>query len=72
MGNEKAQARTLVCFFLFVFSSFSFCLCMCGNDQGFVHFLHIDAKSPPAFPKYKWTNIRRGEQKILNKYNKFG
>ena len=49
-----------------------FCLCMCGNDQGFVHFLHIDAKSPPAFPKYKWTNIRRGEQKILNKYNKFG
>ena len=59
-------------FFFFVFSSFSFCLCMCGNDQGFVHFLHIDAKSPPAFPKYKWTNIRRGEQKILNKYNKFG
>ena len=57
---------------MFFFSSFSFCLCMCGNDQRFVHFLHINAKSPPAFPKYKWTNIRRGEQKILNKCNKFG
>ena len=32
-------------------SSPSFCLCTCGNSEGFVHFLHIVAKSPPAFPK---------------------
>ena len=53
MGNETAQVRILVCFFLFFFSSSpsSFCLCMCGNGEGFVHFLHIVAKSPPAFPK---------------------
>ena len=47
MGNEKAQVRTLVCFF---FLLFLFVCVWCGNDQGFVHFLHIDAKSPPAFP----------------------
>ena len=46
MGNETAQVRILV-----FFSSPSFCLCMCGNGEGFVHFLHIVAKSPPAFPK---------------------
>ena len=57
MGNETAQVRILLCFFFFVlfclFSSSpsSFCLCMCGNGEGFVHFLHIVAKSPPAFPK---------------------
>ena len=33
------------------FSSPPFCLCMCGNDEGFVDFLHVIAKSPPAFPK---------------------
>ena len=48
MGNETAQLRILVCFFS---SSSSFCLCMCGNGEGFVHFLRIVAKSPPAFPK---------------------
>ena len=46
MGNETAQARILCFFFLFFF-----CLCMCGNDEGLVYFLHIVAKSPPAFPK---------------------
>ena len=49
MGNETAHVRILVCFFFFSLSSF--CLCMCGNGEGFVHFLHIVAKSPPAFPK---------------------
>ena len=47
MGNETAQVRILICFF----SPSSFCLCMCGNGEGFVHFLHIVAKSPPVFPK---------------------
>ena len=61
MGNETAQVRVLVCFFFF-FSPSSFYLCMCGNGEGFVHFLLF---------QNKWTNIRRGEQKILNKYNKF-
>ena len=54
MGNETAQVRILACvfFFFFFFSSpSSFCLCMCENSEGFVHFLHIVAKSPPAFPK---------------------
>ena len=50
MGNETAQVRILV-FFFFSSSPFSFRLCMCGNGEGFVHFLHIVAKSPPAFPK---------------------
>ena len=47
MGNEISQVQILVCF---CFSS-SFFLCMCGNDEGFVHFSHIVAKSPPVFPK---------------------
>ena len=51
MGNETAQVRILVCFFFFLSSPSSFCLCMCGNGEGFVHFLHIVAKSPSAFPK---------------------
>ena len=51
MGNETAQVRILVCFFFFFSSASSFCLCMCPNGEGFVHFLHIVAKSPPAFPK---------------------
>ena len=51
MGNETAQVRILVCFFFASSSPSSFCLCMCGNGEGFVHFLHIVAKSPPAFPK---------------------
>ena len=50
MGNETVQVRILVCF-VFFSSPSSFCLCMCGNGEGFVHFLHIVAKSPPAFPK---------------------
>ena len=54
VGNETAQVRILVCFFFFFFffssSPSSFYLCMCGNGEGFVHFLHINAKSL-AFPK---------------------
>ena len=51
MGNETAQVRILVFFFFFFSPPSSFCLCMCGNGEGFVHFLHIVAKTPPAFPK---------------------
>ena len=51
MGNEAAQVRILVCFFFFFFFSPSFCLYMYGNGDGFVHFLRIVAKCPPAFPK---------------------
>ena len=52
VGNETAQVRILVFFSFFSPSSFCLCsLCMCGNGEGFVHFLHIVAKSPPAFPK---------------------
>ena len=49
VGNEMVQVRILECFFFF--SPSSFCLCKCGNGDGFVHFLRIVAKSPPAFPK---------------------
>ena len=49
MGNETAQVRILVCFFFFF--SFFFLSVYSGNGEGFVHFLHIVAKSPPAFPK---------------------
>ena len=55
MGNEMAQVRILVFSIFFYFfissSSSSFWLCVCGNDEGFVHFLLIVAKSPSAFPK---------------------
>ena len=53
MGNETAQVRILVCFFFFCLSSSpsSFLSVYGGNGEGFVHFLHIVAKSPPAFPK---------------------
>ena len=76
MENETAQARILACvcvcvcvcvFFVFFFSFLFVWKC----DERFVDFLHIVAKSPSAFHN-KWTNIRPCEQKILNKYNKFG
>ena len=45
--NETAQVRILPCFFfLFFISSVYVWKC----DEGFVHFLHIVAKSPSAFP----------------------
>ena len=50
MGNETAQVRILV-FFFSSSSPSSFYLCMCGNGEGFVHILYINAMSPPAFPK---------------------
>ena len=56
-----------VIFFYFFFLSVYVWKC----DEGFVLLLHIVAKSLSAFPN-KWTNTRRGEQTILNKYNKFG
>ena len=53
MGNETAQVRILVCFFFFFsfFFFFFFLSVYVGNGDGFVHVLHIVAKSPPAFPK---------------------
>ena len=44
MGTETAQVRISGWIFFL-------CLCMCGNDEGFVHFLYLVAKTPPAFPK---------------------
>ena len=72
MENETAQVRILACSFFF-FLLLLLPLFVCGNvTKGQFILLHIVAKSP-AFPKKKkWTNIRRGEQKILNKCNKFG
>ena len=49
MVNETAQIRILACFFfrsLFLLSVYVW-----KSDERFVHFLHIIAKSPPAFPK---------------------
>ena len=65
VGNETAQVRILECFFFFFFLAVYV-------TEGFVHFLHTVAKSPFLLFQNKWTNIRRGEQSILNKYNKFG
>ena len=50
MENDTAQVRNLAFFFLFFFFFFlSVNVLKC--DEGFVHFLHIVAKSPSAFPK---------------------
>ena len=48
MGNETAKLRF---FFFFFFLGGGGGLCLCGNDAGFVHFLHIVAKTPLVFPK---------------------
>ena len=58
MVNETAEVRILACFF-FVCFFFFFCFCslfilsvyVWKSDEGFVHFLHIIAKSLSAFPK---------------------
>ena len=71
MGNETAQVRILACFFFFFSSSSSFCLCMCGNVMKGLFFFCIWSLRVLLFQN-KWTNIRRGEQTILNKYHKFG
>ena len=72
MENETAQVRILALFFFFFLLLLLLPLFVCGTvTKGLFILLHIVAKSP-AFPKKKRTNIRRGEQKILNKCNKFG
>ena len=48
MENETAQVRILACFFFFIIF---FSVCEWKYDEEFVHFLHIVAKSPSAFPK---------------------
>ena len=49
MENETAQVRILEGFFFFFFFFVSVYEWKCG--AGFVHFLHIVANSPSAFPK---------------------
>ena len=49
--TKRGRFESWYVFFSLSLSSASFCLCICGNDEGIVHFLHIVAKSPPAFPK---------------------
>ena len=56
MVNETAQVRILAFFFFFVCvfflrSLFFLSVYVWKSDEGFVHFLHIIAKSPSAFPK---------------------
>ena len=48
MENETAQVRILAFFFL---SLFFLPVYVWKCDEGFVHFLHIVAKSPFAFAK---------------------
>ena len=48
--RRDGAGSNLGMFFFFFFSP-SFCLYMYGNGEGFVHFLRIVAKCPPAFPK---------------------
>ena len=50
VGNREGAGSNLRMVFFFLFFFF-LCLCMCGNDEGFVHFLYLVAKTPPAFPK---------------------
>ena len=49
MVNETAQVRILA--FFFVRSLLFLSVYEWKSDEGFVHFLHIIAKSPSAFPK---------------------
>ena len=53
MVNETAQVRILACFFFFFFfrSLFFLSMYVWKSDEGFVHFLHIIAKSTSAFPR---------------------
>ena len=51
MVNETAQVRILECFFFFFCSLFFLSVYVWKSDEGLVHFLHIIAKSPSAFPK---------------------
>ena len=54
----------VVCFFL--------CVCMCGKVAKGLFIFCIQSLIVVLLFQNKWTNIRRCEQKILNKYNKFG
>ena len=49
MENHTAQVRILVVFFFFFF--FFLSVNVLNVTIGFVHFLHIVAKSPSVFPK---------------------
>ena len=75
MENETAQVRILARFFFSSSSSSSFssscCLCMCGNVTRGLLIFCISLRVLLLFHN-NWTNIRRCEQKILNKYNPFG
>ena len=51
MGKKTRRRRFESWYVFFFFFSPSFCLYMYGNGEGFVHFLRIVAKCPPAFPK---------------------
>ena len=51
MGKEKAQVRILACSFFFFLSFIFLSVYVWKCDKGFVHFLHIVAKSLSAFPK---------------------
>ena len=51
MANETAQVRILACFFFFFRSLFFLSMYVWKSDEGFVHFLHIIAKSTSAFPR---------------------
>ena len=60
MENEGRRFESWHVFF----SLFFFFSLVCA--ERFAHFLHIVATGPN-----KWINIRRSDQKILNKNNKF-
>ena len=66
MENETAQVRILASFF----SSSSSCLC--ENVTKGLFIFCIESLRVLLFFQSKWTNVRRCEQKILNKYNTFG
>ena len=56
--RRRFESWHVVVFFFFFFLSSSFLSVYVWKcDEGFVHFLHLIAKSPSAFQK-KWTNIR--------------
>ena len=52
-GKRDGACSNLGRFFFFFFfrSLFFLFVYVCKSDEGFVHFLHIIAKSPSSFPK---------------------
>ena len=51
MENDTAQVRIMACFFFFCFYFFFLSVNVVKCDEGFVHFLHVIAKSHSAFHK---------------------